>query len=97
MRILLNHRSLTIQLKRIIYSERKDADGKMYNLYLKNKIKMDFRLLMRKKECLKNLTKFSFNVYDGETITGGPSSITNFSFSKSDFPLNNFKTNSTLI
>ena len=34
-------------------------------------------------------------LYDGETITNRSSGITNIGFSKSDFPLNNFKTNTT--
>ena len=34
-------------------------------------------------------------LFDGATITVKNNEITNFSFSKSDFPLNNFKTNSS--
>jgi len=34
-------------------------------------------------------------LFDGATITGKNDKITNFSFSKSDFPLNNFKSNAT--
>ena len=34
-------------------------------------------------------------LFDGETITEKNNKITNFSFSKSDFPLKNFKTNTT--
>ena len=34
-------------------------------------------------------------LYDGATITGKNNKITNFSFSKSDFPLSNFKSNTT--
>ena len=34
-------------------------------------------------------------LFDGETITEKNNKITNFSFSKSDFPLNNFETNTT--
>ena len=34
-------------------------------------------------------------LFDGATVTGKDNEITNFSFSKSDFPLNNFKTNTT--
>ena len=34
-------------------------------------------------------------LYDGATITGKNNKITNFSFAKSNFPLNNFKTNTT--
>ena len=34
-------------------------------------------------------------MYNGETITENNNEITNFSFSKSDFPLNNFESNTT--
>ena len=34
-------------------------------------------------------------MYDGETITNKNNEITNISFSKSDFPLNNIETNTT--
>ncbi len=79
-----------------IYSERKDADGKMYNLYLKKQNKDGFQITYAKEGMFKEFNKIPVLIlFDGETITGGPSGITNFSFSKSDFPLNNFKTNST--
>ena len=79
-----------------IYSERKDVDGKMYNLYLKKQNQDGFQITYAKEGIFKEFNKIPVLIlFDGETITGGSSGITNFSFSKSDFPLNNFKTNST--
>ncbi len=79
-----------------IYSERKDVDGKMYNLYLKTQNQDGFQITYAKEGIFKEFNKIPVLIlFDGETITGGSSGITNFSFSKSDFPLNNFKTNST--
>jgi len=79
-----------------IYSESKDANGKMYNLYLKKQNKDGFQITYAKEGIFKEFNKIPVLIlFNGETITGGTSGITNFSFSKSDFPLNNFKTNST--
>ncbi len=79
-----------------IYSERKDANGKMYKIYLKKENKDGFQITYAKEGIFKEFNKIPVLIlFDGETITGGSSGITNFSFSKSDFPLNNFKTNSS--
>ena len=79
-----------------IYSESKDVDGKFNNLYLKKENKDEFQITYAKKGIFKEFNKVPVLVlYDGQTITGGISGITTFSFSKSDFPLNNFSTNST--
>ncbi len=79
-----------------IYSERKDANGKMYRIYLKKENKDGFQITYAKEGIFKEFNKIPVLIlFDGETITGGSSGITNFSFSKSDFPLNNFKTNSS--
>ena len=79
-----------------IYSEKKDIEGNLYNLYLKKENKGGFQITYAKKGVFKEFNKIPVLVlYDGETITGGASGITNFSFSKSDFPLNNYKTNTT--
>ena len=79
-----------------IYSEKKDVEGNLYNLYLKKENKGGFQITYAKKGIFKEFNKIPVLVlYDGETITGGESGITNFSFSKSDFPLNNYKTNTT--
>ena len=79
-----------------IYSESKDADGKLNNLYLKKENDNGFQITYAKKGIFKEFNKVPVLVlFDGQTITGGTSGITTFSFSKSDFPLNNFKTNTT--
>ncbi len=79
-----------------IYSESKDQDGNMNNLYIKKENKDGFQITYPKKGIFKEFNKIPVLVlYNGETITEGVSGITNFSFTKSDFPLNNFKTNTT--
>ena len=79
-----------------IYSENKDSDGNLYNLYLKKDNKDGFQITYAKKGIFKEFNQIPVLVlYDGETITNGSSGITNIGFSKSDFPLNNFKTNTT--
>ena len=80
-----------------IYSEKKDNEGNLYNLYLKKELgQNNFQLTYAKKGIFKEFNKTPVLVlYDGATITGKNNKITNFSFSKSNFPLNNFKTNTT--
>ena len=78
-----------------VYSEKKDNEGNLYNLYLKKQIgQNNFQLTYAKKGVFREFNKTTVLVlYDGATITGKKDKITNFSFSKSNFPLNNFKTN----
>jgi lipopolysaccharide export system permease protein len=80
-----------------IYSEKKDNKGNLYNLYLKKQLDQNnFQLTYAKKGIFKEFNKMPVLVlYDGATITGKNDKITNFSFSKSNFPLNNFKSNTT--
>ena len=80
-----------------IYSEKKDNEGNLYNLYLKKQLDQNnFQLTYAKKGIFKEFNRMPVLVlYDGATITGKNDKITNFSFSKSNFPLNNFKTNTT--
>ena len=80
-----------------IYSEKKDNEGNLYNLYLKKQLDQNnFQLTYAKKGVFREFNKTTVLVlYDGATITGKNDKITNFSFSKSNFPLNNFKSNST--
>ena len=77
-----------------IYSEKKDGNGNFYNLYIKKEIGRDnFQITYAKKGIF--IEKNNSNIlvlYDGETINGKGNQITNFSFSKSDFPLINFET-----
>lgn len=80
-----------------IYSEKKNNEGSLYNLYLKKKIdENNFQITYAKKGVFKEFNnKPVLVLYDGATITGKNNKITNFSFSKSDFPLSNFKSNTT--
>ncbi len=80
-----------------IYSEKKDNDGNLYNLYLKKQLdKNDFQITYAKKGIFKEFNKIPVLVlYEGATITGKNDKITNFSFSKSDFALKDFKSNAT--
>ena len=81
-----------------IYSEKKDVEGNLYNLYLKKQLDQNnFQLTYAKKGIFKEINNMPVLVlYEGATITGKNDKITNFSFSKSDFPLNNFKSNTTI-
>ena len=80
-----------------IYSEKKDNEGNLYNLYLKKQLDQNnFQLTYAKKGIFKEFNKMPVLIlYDGATITGKNDKITNFSFSKSNFPINNFKSNAT--
>jgi lipopolysaccharide export system permease protein len=80
-----------------IYSEKKDAEGNFYNLYLKKQIDLNnFQITYAKKGVFKEFDKKSVLIlYDGATITSKNDKLTNFSFSKSDFPLSNYKSNTT--
>ena len=80
-----------------IYSERKDNEGNLFNLYLKKQIDQNnFQITYAKKGVFKEFNNIPVLVlFDGATITGKNDEITNFSFSKSDFPLNNFSSNAT--
>ena len=80
-----------------IYSEKKDAQGNLYNLYLKKQTKQgNFEITYAKKGIFKEINNTPILVlFDGATINSKNNDITNFSFSKSDFPLSNFETNVT--
>ena len=80
-----------------IYSEKKDKDGSLYNLYLKKaESDKNFQITYAKKGYFKEINKSPVLVLlDGETITRKNNEITNISFSKSDFLLKNFETNTT--
>ena len=80
-----------------IYTDQKDESGKLSNLYLKKKIdKNNFQVTYAKKGVFKEINNRPLLIlYNGETITTKNNKITNFSFSKSDFSLNNLKTNTT--
>ena len=81
-----------------IYSEKKDQDGKLYNLYIKKEINNeDIQITYAKKGEFKERDNLPVIVlYDGQTVTEKNNNITIFSFSKSDFLLKNFKSNTIL-
>ena len=80
-----------------IYSDRKDRNGIMYNLYLKKEInKNEFQITFAKSGEFKEISKLPVLVlYEGSTITAKNKEYTNITFSKSDFVLSDFETNTT--
>ena len=80
-----------------IYSDKKDKDGNLTNLYLKKEINLnEFQITYAKKGEFKQIGNSPILVlYEGATITSKNEEITNISFSKSDFSLANIETNTT--
>jgi len=80
-----------------IFSEKKDLDGNLYNIYVKKEVgDNEFQITYAKKGLFKNINQTPYLVLlNGETITGKENDVTNLSFSKSEFPLNNTETNAT--
>ena len=80
-----------------IYSEKKNTDGDLYNIYIKREINKDeFQLTYAKKGIFSEINNNPFLIlFDGETISGKNNNITNFSFSRSDFSLKNMDANTT--
>ena len=77
-----------------IYSENKDKNGFLYNLYIKKDIEQGFEITYAKRGIFKQSSGIPILVlYDGETIRSRNNKITNFIFSKSDFLLKNLKSN----
>ena len=77
-----------------IYSENKDSNGYLYNLYIKKNIDNGFELTYAKKGNFLKKNEFPVLVlYDGETTKNLNGKITNFNFSKSDFLLKNLDAN----
>ena len=80
-----------------IFSESKDSEGNLYNLYLKKDIDdSNFQITYAKKGKFKDINNTPILVlYNGETINQKNDEITNLSFSKSDFILKSLETNTT--
>ena len=80
-----------------IYSEKKDKNGNLYNLYLKKEIgKNEFQITYAKKGEFKEIGNNPILVlFEGATITSKDNNVTNISFSKSDFSLSNLESNTT--
>ena len=80
-----------------IYSDSKDNNGNLENIYLKkDDNKNNFQITYAKKgNFIKSNNSQILVLYEGETINVVNNKITNFKFSKSDFNLHNFETNTT--
>ena len=77
-----------------IYSENKDSDGYLKNLFIKKNISGGFEITYAKKGIFDETKSVPILLlFDGETITNRNNKVTNISFSKSDFLLSNLKTN----
>ena len=80
-----------------IYSEKKDKDGKLKNIYIK-KISSDgeFEITYARSGIIKNLNNTHVLVlYDGENISGQKDNLNTIGFSKSDFNLSMLESNTT--
>ena len=80
-----------------IFSEAKEIDGSLKNIYLKKNLSSDnFQITYAKKGIFKNINKSPVLIlYDGETISSNKNKITNFKFLQSDFNLASLETNAT--
>ena len=80
-----------------IYSEGKNKDGKLQNLYIKRELKNnEYQITYAKSGEFKEISNTPVLVlYDGATITTKNKDHSNISFSKSDFVLSNIETNTT--
>ena len=80
-----------------IFSESKDSEGNLYNLYLKKNIGIsNFQITYANKGTFKDINGTPVLVlFNGETISKKDDEITNISFSKSDFVLKSLETNTT--
>jgi len=79
-----------------IYVEGKDNDGILKNIYLKKQSdSQNFQITYSKTGKFENINNSNnLLLYNGETINFFGDNITNFSFSKSNFNLENLETNS---
>jgi len=79
-----------------IYVEGKDSDGILKNIYLKKQSdSQNFQITYSKTGKFENINNSNnLLLYNGETINFFGDNITNFSFSKSNFNLENLETNS---
>ena len=80
-----------------IFSESKDDDGYLYNLYMKRELDdNDFLITYAEKGKFENYNNTPVLIlFNGETLSNRKNEITNFSFSKTDFVFKDYKTNTT--
>ena len=80
-----------------IYSDSKNDDGSLNNIYLKKQnTKQNFQITYAKKGILKKINNNQIlELFNGETISVINNRTTRFKFSKSDFNFQNLETNTT--
>ena len=80
-----------------IFSEAKETDGSLKNIYLKKNLSnKNFQITYAKKGELKKINNSPVLIlYDGETISSNDNKISSFKFVQSDFNLGNTETNAT--
>ncbi len=80
-----------------IFSEKKNDNGDLYNLYIKKNLdNNNFQITYSKSGSFKVVNNSTILVLnDGHTIKGNENELTNLSFSKSDFSLRDIETNTT--
>ena len=80
-----------------IFSEAKEADGSLKNIYLKKNLSnKNFQITYAKKGELKKMNNTPVLIlFDGETISSNDNKISSFKFVQSDFNLGNTETNAT--
>ena len=80
-----------------IFSEAKEADGSLKNIYLKKNLSnKNFQITYAKKGELKKMNNTPVLIlFDGETISSNDNKISSFKFVQSDFNLGNNETNTT--
>jgi len=82
-----------------IYTESKDEEGNYNNIYIKkNTDQKNFQITYAKKGAFKNINGITvLELYEGENTNLINNKITNFSFSKSQFNLSLFSTDTILV
>ena len=82
-----------------IFSEKKDSEGFLYNIYVKRELEEnDFLITYAEKGKFTNYKNTPvLKLFNGETISKKKNEITNFSFSKTDFVFKDYKTNTTTV
>ena len=82
-----------------IYTESKERDGSFNNIYIKkNTGPNNFQVIYAKKGVIKSYKDFAvLELYNGENINLIDNNLTSFSFSKSEFNLSMFSTNTILV
>ena len=80
-----------------IYTDKKNIDGTLQNIYIKKVTSpSEFEITYAKKGFIKNQNNIQILVlYDGHNIKGKNNNLNSFSFSKSDFNLSNLESNTT--